>query len=165
VKHQATPSSAFGPRSYLIKWKGYESAANTWQSAEDLQNCPVLLNNYMKKHRLLPEPRTKHPLVLRKVVTSPPKLSKNKSAHRNHKTVQKGRARGNGKMLTRATGRDANEESRGPVSAASSSRVSRQRNGEPSVLQAAHQQKSPNRIPKRQKRGLLRFFAEFSRHR
>ena len=39
-------------RQFLIAWKGYPSAENTWEPESHLKNAPVTLQAYKKKHRL-----------------------------------------------------------------------------------------------------------------
>ena len=40
-----------GEVKYLIKWKGYNDAENTWEPAKHLKNCPRLLRQYHQKIR------------------------------------------------------------------------------------------------------------------
>ena len=37
---------------YLVRWKGYSSAEDSWQTANELKNARKILNDYKKKHKL-----------------------------------------------------------------------------------------------------------------
>lgn len=56
---------------YLLKWKGYSSSENTWQSEEDL-DCPDLVAAYWKKDEV--NGVTKSPRNEKK--STPPKVTK-----------------------------------------------------------------------------------------
>ena len=79
--HKEAKSSVLGPRTYLIKWKGWPPNRNTWEKADALGNCPLILSNYLKKNRLAPELQTAHPFSFRKAVARP-SLSTKLSVHR-----------------------------------------------------------------------------------
>jgi len=36
---------------YLIKWKGYDTSENTWESIDNLTNCQLLLQNYHQQRQ------------------------------------------------------------------------------------------------------------------
>ena len=37
---------------YLVKWTGYPTSKNTWQSAEDLKDASEILSDYQQLHHL-----------------------------------------------------------------------------------------------------------------
>ena len=37
---------------YLVKWAGYLTSENTWQSAEDLKDASEILSDYQQLHQL-----------------------------------------------------------------------------------------------------------------
>ncbi len=42
-----------GPaRQYLVKWAGWDSKHNSWQSAQDLANAPEAVNAYFSRRKL-----------------------------------------------------------------------------------------------------------------
>jgi hypothetical protein len=44
-----------GKLEYLVKWKGYEHAENTWEPLKNLQNSPQLLQQFHRQHPDLPK--------------------------------------------------------------------------------------------------------------
>lgn len=40
---------------YLVRWKGYDDASNTWQPVENVKNAPVLIKTFHKKHPQAPK--------------------------------------------------------------------------------------------------------------
>ena len=40
---------------YLVRWKGYDDASNTWEPAENLKNAPLLLKEFHKRHPQAPK--------------------------------------------------------------------------------------------------------------
>ena len=44
---------------YLVKWKGYDEACNTWEPASHLTNCKELLNQFLEKKTQNKQTRTK----------------------------------------------------------------------------------------------------------
>ena len=48
LSHQGSP----GHHSYLVSWKGYSSAENTWEPEQNLQHAQTILNKYKQWRRL-----------------------------------------------------------------------------------------------------------------
>ena len=48
LSHQGSP----GRRSYLVSWKGYSSAENTWEPEWNLQHAQTILNGYKRRRNL-----------------------------------------------------------------------------------------------------------------
>lgn len=40
---------------YLVRWKGYDDASNTWEPAENVKNAPLLIKEFHKKHPQAPK--------------------------------------------------------------------------------------------------------------
>ena len=49
VAHRWLPDATL---QFLVKWVGFPSSANTWQSKEDLANAPVRLREYKEAQGL-----------------------------------------------------------------------------------------------------------------
>ena len=47
-----------GRKQYLIRWKGYDDASNTWEDVDNL-NCDELID-YFKEHGVRPRIEVKH---------------------------------------------------------------------------------------------------------
>ena len=48
LSHQGSPSRC----SYLVSWKGYSSAENTWEPKQNLQHAQTILNKYKQQRNL-----------------------------------------------------------------------------------------------------------------
>ena len=48
LSHQGTP----GRRTYLVSWKGYSSAENTWEPKTNLQHTQTLLKRYKQRNKI-----------------------------------------------------------------------------------------------------------------
>ena len=48
LSHQGSP----GHRSYLVSWKGYSSAENTWEPERNLQHAQTILKEYRRRRNL-----------------------------------------------------------------------------------------------------------------
>ena len=48
LSHQGSPSQ----RSYLMSWKGYSSAENTWEPERNLKNACAILTLYKQWNRI-----------------------------------------------------------------------------------------------------------------
>ena len=48
LSHWGSP----GRRSYLVSWKGYSSAENTWEPERNLQHAQTILNKYKQRRNL-----------------------------------------------------------------------------------------------------------------
>ena len=42
-------------RRYLVRWKGYDDASNTWEPADNVKNSPLLIKEFHKKHPQAPK--------------------------------------------------------------------------------------------------------------
>jgi chromobox protein 5 len=40
-------------REFLVRWKGYSAEHDTWEPADNLTNCPSILEKYKKEHQLI----------------------------------------------------------------------------------------------------------------
>lgn len=49
VGHKRAGKGRYGTLSYFIKWKGYDSDANTWEKGSDV-NCPALVDEYWQRY-------------------------------------------------------------------------------------------------------------------
>lgn len=43
---------------YLVKWKGYDPSENSWQPAADLENSPILVNEFHTRYPQKPRPKS-----------------------------------------------------------------------------------------------------------
>ena len=48
LSHRGSP----GHRSYLVSWKGYSSAENTWEPERNLQHAQTILSEYKQRRNL-----------------------------------------------------------------------------------------------------------------
>jgi hypothetical protein len=62
---------------YLLKWKGYPDADNTWEPADQV-HAPLLINQYHKKHPLI-KPTTHKRTTIRTVEWQPPSFPHNRT--------------------------------------------------------------------------------------
>jgi hypothetical protein len=49
VDHRVSHNST----EYLIRWKGYSAAEDTWEPEKNLTNCQEVLSAYKRAHTLL----------------------------------------------------------------------------------------------------------------
>jgi hypothetical protein len=53
-----SPCGARGRRQYLVSWKGYSAAENTWEPEENLKHAQTILRAYKLRHpQEFPNPR------------------------------------------------------------------------------------------------------------
>lgn len=52
VKKLLTHKMIDGKRYFQIRWKNCDSKSDSWESEDNLQ-CPILLDEYKKKHNLI----------------------------------------------------------------------------------------------------------------